>query len=69
MPSLMAASRAPNRRCTLSPRSTRAERNASVAPIVDAHDTSTVPAITPKSAPPASVSTAAPGSDAAATST
>ena len=44
-------------------------RKASVAPIVEAKDTSTVPASRPKTAPPASVMIAAPGSDSAVTAT
>ena len=43
----------------------RAARNASVAPMLLAKETSTIPQANPNTAPPPSVSTAAPGSDAA----
>ena len=42
---------------------------ASVAPRVEAKDTTTVPHTSPKMAPPASVRMAAPGKDSAVTAT
>jgi hypothetical protein len=47
----------------------RAARNASVAPMLDANDTITVPQSRPKMAPPASVMMVAPGSDSAVAAT
>ncbi len=69
MPALIAASLPPKRFCTQSPTIKRATRNASVAPMADANDTSTVPVSTPNNAPPASVINAAPGRLNAATAT
>ena len=69
MPSLIAFRRSPKRACTLSRSRWRETRKASVAPIVDAKDTISRPQPSPNSAPPASVITAAPGSDSAVTAT
>ena len=69
MPVLSAAIRSPKRACTQSPSSQRDVRNASVAPMLDANEISRVPQPRPKMAPPARVSTTAPGSDSAVAST
>ena len=68
-PWLMPANRAPNRACTLSRNTKRAVRKDTVAPRVEAKDTSSRPQPNPKMPPPASVRMAAPGSDSEATAT
>jgi hypothetical protein len=69
MPSLIAFRRSPKRDCTLSRSRWRETRKARVAPMVDAKDTISSPQPRPNRAPPASVITAAPGSDSAVTTT
>jgi hypothetical protein len=61
--------RSPKRACTQSRSRNRLAKKASVAPMVDANDTSTVPHSRPNTAPPSSVITAAPGSDSPVTAT
>ena len=68
-PWLMPANRAPKRACTLSRSTKRADRNETVAPSVEAKDTSSRPQLKPKMPPPASVRMAAPGKDSEATAT
>ncbi len=63
----MAFSRSANRFWTVSCNKKRATTNASVAPMVEAKETTTTPVIKPKNAPPASVMIAAPGRDRAVT--
>ena len=65
----MAARRWPKRRATQSRSRKRDIRKASVAPMVEANEMITVPQNSPNTAPPASVSSAAPGIDRAVAST
>ncbi len=69
MPSLMGFSLSPNFACTQSRSRKREARKASVAPSEEANDTITTPQRRPKTAPPASVRMAAPGSDSPVTAT
>ena len=69
MPALSVRSDAPKRACTQSCSTRRETRNARVAPIDEAKDTSTVPQSRPKMAPATSVISAAPGSDRPVTAT
>ena len=64
-----AASARPKRFCTQSRRRKREARNASVAPMVDANDTSSVPSQKPNRAPPKRVIGTAPGNDSAVIAT
>jgi len=66
-PALIERRLSPKRRWTVSRNRPRATRKASVAPMVEANETMTVPQSNPNSAPPTSVITAAPGSDRAVT--
>ena len=63
----MASSRLPYLDCTVSRSRKRAIRKASVAPVVDAIEASTVPRPRPKMAPAVNVRMAAPGNDNAVT--
>ena len=65
----MACRRWPKRAATQSRKRKREARKASVAPIEEAKDTSSVPHSRPKIAPAARVITAAPGSDRPVTAT
>ncbi len=69
MPSFTGRSLSPNFAWTQSRSKKREARKASVAPIVEAKETMTVPQSRPKTAPPASVRMAAPGSDSPVTAT
>ncbi len=69
MPAFTADRRSPNLACTQSRSTRRAARKASVAPMVDANDTSSVPSQKPNRAPPTRVIGTAPGSDSAVTAT
>ncbi|MNC93780.1 hypothetical protein D3C83_104880 [compost metagenome] len=59
----------PNFSCTQSRSRKREARKASVAPMVEAKETITVPHRSPNTAPPASVITVAPGSESPVTTT
>ncbi len=69
MPRLISARRLPNLASMLSRSTKRDTRKASVAPRLEANDTSSVPHHSPKMAPPASVMMAAPGNESAVAAT
>ena len=69
MPSLMVRRRLANFVCTQSRNKRRDTKNASVAPMLEANDTITVPQSRPKMAPAAKVMIAAPGRDRPVTAT
>jgi len=69
IPASSAFNLSPKRARTASRNRKRLARKARVAPIDEANETTRVPTTTPKSAPPASVMTSAPGNDRPVTAT